>query len=210
MGNEITVYDVSQGTDEWIALHCGIPTASEFGMLITSKGERSRSADDFATILAADKYAGQILDRFGGNRFTDRGHELEPEARTYYELMRGPVEQVGFIAFSDGSAGCSPDGLFQHDGLTEFKCLIAKEHVKVLLYFQKNRTVPPQYVPQTQGQLYITGRKWCDLVFYHPELPKLIVRQAPRPEVFRGLREQIAAVNEERDAIVKQLISIGG
>ena len=66
MGNEITVYDVSQGTDEWIALHCGIPTASEFGMLITSKGERSRSADDFATILAADKYAGQILDRFGG------------------------------------------------------------------------------------------------------------------------------------------------
>lgn len=202
------IHDVKQGSQEWVDLHCGIPTTSEFGNLITSTGGRSNSLDDYAKILAADAYAGKALDRFSGNKYTDRGTEQEPDARVVYEYMKDvQVEQVGFITPDDGSYGCSPDGLVGKDGLVEFKCQIAKEHVKALLYYRKNGKCPTTYVAQTQGQMFSTKRKWCDLVFYHPDLPTLIIRQKPAPAIFRGIKEQIQAVIEERDSILEELKS---
>jgi len=29
-----------------------------------------------------------------------------------------------------------------------------------------------KYKPQLQGQLYITGRQWVDIISYHPEFPE--------------------------------------
>ena len=30
-----------------------------------------------------------------------------------------------------------------------------------------------------QGQLWVSGRKWCDFMSYHPQLPPLLVRVEP-------------------------------
>jgi len=206
----LIIHGMDQGSVDWTEIRRGIPTASEFSKLVTSKGERSKSLDDYAAVLAADLYADKSLDRFEGNKYTDRGTELEPDAATMYEFLTDrELETVGFITNDEGTYGCSPDRLISEDGLVEFKCQIAKEHVKTLLYYKKHGKCPTTYIQQTQGQMMITGRAYCDLAFYHPDLPMLIIRQEPIPAVFRGLKEQLQAVIEERDAILETIKTFG-
>jgi hypothetical protein len=60
------IHDVVQGSPEWHALRAGIPTASEFSQLVTSTGEPSKSMKEYALVLAAEKYAGTVVDGFAG------------------------------------------------------------------------------------------------------------------------------------------------
>jgi len=125
------IHDCEQGTDEWHQLRAGIPTASEFKKLVTSQCKESKSIDDYSIVLAAEKYAGKIVDGFYGNKYTERGSELEAEAITDYEMKRQViVDPVGFITNDLKTYGCSPDGLVGKDGSIEVKCKIAKEHIK--------------------------------------------------------------------------------
>jgi hypothetical protein len=201
------IHDTIQNSEAWKEIRSGIPTASDFSKLITSTGEPSKSMPDYAATLAANAFAGRSLDAWGGNYHTERGHEIEPEARDWYSFTHEDVEQVGFITDDDGEYGCSPDGMVGASGLVEFKCLSAKEHVKALMYYRKHKKCPTSYVAQTQGQLFITEREWCDLVFYHPDLPKVTIRQYPIKEVCLGLMNQLNAVINKRDEILEVLRS---
>jgi hypothetical protein len=199
------IHDLSQGSEDWHIFRGGIPTASAFKKLITSTGAPSKQLHEYARILAGNKYARKPLDSWGGNHYTDRGTELEPEARAYYEFAYNSVEEVGFVTDDLKRWGCSPDGFVGNDGLVEFKCQIAKEHIKTLLYYSKIGSCPPDYVAQVQGQMMICERDWCDLVFYHPELPKLRIRQFPNRDIIAGLDSQLKAVIKERDRIFQVL-----
>lgn len=197
------IHNCEQGTPEWHALRAGKPTASEFSKLVTSKGEPSKSMADYAATLAAEAYAGEPVDAWEGNKHTDRGNELESEALALYELREGvDVERVGFVTDNEERYGCSPDGLVGKDGMVELKCLMAKNHVKAIIYYQKNGRCPTDYVQQAQGQMLICGRKWVDLVFYHPVLPLLIIRQTPDEAIVAGLAEQFPKVVAERDTVL--------
>lgn len=200
------IHDCEQGTEEWLALRAGIPTASEFSNLVTSTGQPSDSVKAYAKTLAAEKFAGKPIDAFQGNYWTRRGQELEPEARITYEMLTGrKVDQVGFITDDGVTHGCSPDGLVNKDGAVEFKCLKAESHIDVLMYFDKAKKCPSTYFAQTQGEMFVCERQWVDLMFYHPELPPLIIRQTPDKKFVTQLRKQIMAVNAERDRILKVL-----
>lgn len=195
------VHDVEQNTDEWLRLRAGMPTASEFSRMITAKGEASEQLDGYAAQLAAELYAGRALDRWEGNRWTERGHELEDEARAAYEFIYGvTIERVGFVTNHD--VGCSPDGLVDVDGLTEFKCLSAKEHVIALDYFARNQRCQAFYIPQARGQMFVTDRQWNDLFFYHPNLPPLRIRISRELRYDSALVRQIRATITERDRFV--------
>jgi len=201
----VIVHDIEQRSDDWFVLRAGMPTASEFSKLVTSTGEPSKSMKDYAELLAAEKYAGRPLSSFGGNASTQRGAEMEAEAIMAYELAHHEVESVGFITDDLQRYGCSPDGLVGTDGLIEIKCLETKAHTKALLYFAKHKKAPPKYIQQTQGQIFICEREWCDLFFYHPNLPTLVIRQFPDPDFIRGLKIQLAAVIRDRDEVFKQI-----
>ena len=201
------VHDTEQRSEDWYSLRAGMPTASNFSLLVTSKGEPSKSMPTYAITLAAEMYAGEPVDPFAGNNHTERGLELEDAAIATYEFMRGvTVERVGFVTDNDNQEGCSPDGLVE-DGLVEVKCLKAENHIKALLYYQKNGVCPTDYVQQTQGQMMICERKWCDLIFYHPQLPFLVIRQTPNETLFTALRRQLTAVRAERDRVLAALKS---
>ena len=61
---------------------------------------------------------------FGGNKYTDRGHEFEPIARDDFEFRTlNPVKLVG-VVIRDEWALCSPDGLIGEDKLHQIKCPI--------------------------------------------------------------------------------------
>lgn len=53
--------------------------------------------------------------------------------------------------------------------------------------------------------MYICQRKWCDLVFYHPDLPMLTIRAEPIIGVVETLDNQISMVIKERDKILELL-----
>lgn len=197
------VHDVQQGTPEWDMLRIGLPTASVFSKLVTTKGEPSKSAGDYAITLAGEMYANKPeLDAWGGNSYTERGKELEDQAIALYEFDRDiTVERVGFVTDDNKDAGCSPDGLVNDDGMVEIKCLKAENHIKAILFFNKFDKCQSTYVLQTQGQMMICERKWADLIFFHPDLPLLVIRQLPDKDLQFALTTQIQAVRKERDSI---------
>lgn len=203
------IHDVEQGTDDWLAIRAGIPTASEFSKLVTSKGEPSKSMSGYAITLAAEKFAGQPVDRFDGNYHTERGKELEPQARAWYDLQCDTeAAQVGFITDDLRRYGCSPDSLIGADGMNEIKCLKAENHVKVLMYYKKHGKCPSDYIMQPQGQMMIAEREWCDSVFFHPLLPSIIIRHHPDQKIVTTLRAQLSAVEAERNVILETLRNI--
>jgi hypothetical protein len=202
----VIIHEVLQGTTNWMALRCGLPTASEFSKLVTSTGELSKSLQGYAITLAGEKYAGKPLNAFEGNDYTDRGKLLEPEARSAYAFLHdNEVEQVGFVTDDDWRLGCSPDGLVGTAGLVEFKCLKAENHIKALLYYKKHKKCPPDYVQQTQGQILICEREWCDLMFYHPDLPQLVIRQTRDEKLQVSILSAVDQVIAERDRILAEI-----
>lgn len=165
------VLTCKQGSAEWHLARLGIPTASQFGRIMTPKTRKLAAG--------ADKYMHELLAEWligiphGGDArgYIARGSEMEPWARRYYELQRGvTVQQVGCVLTDDGLAAGSPDGLIEADGGMELKVPSASQHVANLLDMQED------YFAQVQGNLWITGRKWWDLVSYHPEMPAALVR----------------------------------
>lgn len=199
-------HSVDQSSDEWLGLRAGIPTSSNFAKLITSKGDPSKSMSAYANLLAGELYAQKPLNDFEGNQWTERGKELEDDARTKYEYLNDvDIEQVGFITDDENLHGTSPDGLVGDKGLIEIKCLKTENHVQAILYHAKHGGCPTKYIPQIQGQMYICQREWCDIVFYHPELPMLVIRQEPNKLVIDGLTKQLNEVRKVRDAVLKTL-----
>jgi len=191
-------FDFPQYSDEWWSERLGKPSASNASKLVTSSGAPSKQMEDYAIDLAADLYAGEVCDAWGGNQATQRGTELEPEARSFYEFSSGnDVVEVGM--FSDMGAVVSPDGCIGDDGLLEIKCLSGRNHIKAQLYYKANSKPPTIYIAQVQMQMLVSGRKHVDLLFFHPLLPSLKIRVYPDAKVIAGLKAQIKACNKLRD-----------
>lgn len=165
------VFYFPQKSPEWYAIRSGVPTASEFDKIVTTKGERSKQREKYLFRLAGECVSGQVEDTFQSAAM-QRGVQMETEARDIYQFITGnEVEQVGFC-LADGGYGCSPDGLIGKDGALEIKCPSVHTHVEYLL----GNKLPSEYFQQVHGQLLVTERKWCDFVSYYPGIRPLIVR----------------------------------
>jgi putative phage-type endonuclease len=168
----ITV-DVQQGTPEWFAARCGIPSASNFDKIVTSTGAVSKQREKYLYQLVAERVTGRTEEPYT-NGAMERGKEMEAEARQLYELINGvEIKQVG-VCYPDKKKlwAASPDGLVGDDGLIEIKCPQAYAAVSYLLA----GTLPTDYVQQVQGQMLTTDRKWVDFMSYYPGLKPMIVR----------------------------------
>lgn len=167
-------HDVKQGSEEWRRLRMGVPTASEFHKILTPTGKPSKQAEGYKYELLAELMMGRPLDAVA-YPWMIRGNEMESDAALWYEMQRDvTTEVIGFCTTDDGLIGASPDRLVGEEGNLELKCPSPAVHVKYLLYPQHG--VDAEYKTQVLGQLHVTGRQWCDVVSYHPELPSVIVR----------------------------------
>lgn len=162
-----------QGSREWREARSALPTASCFDRIITSAGKPSTSAMKYMGLLLAEYILGHHIDT-NATKFMERGTEMEAESVGWYAFEKGvePVK-VGFCLRDDGKAGCSPDRLVGDDGLAEIKVPAIETH---MAYVLSERELVKEYNIQVQGQLWVTERKWCDLVSYNPDLPKVCVR----------------------------------
>lgn len=188
------IISCEQGSPEWHAARCGIPTASNFDKLVTSTGAPSKQAQGYLYALAAERITGRAVD-LSVSAAMEEGSRREEESRMVYAMLREvEVTQVGFCLDDSGKFGCSPDGLVGDSGCLELKNPLGKTAVE---YLVGNR-LPADYVQQVQGQLLVTGRAWCDWVSYFQGLPVMIVR-VPRDVAF------ISALEKALDQFCKDL-----
>jgi hypothetical protein len=175
----IEVFDMPQGSEEWFAVRRGIVTASEFSTVLAQGrgGGDSKTRRTYMLKLMGERMTGDPMYHYQ-NDHMERGHVQEPDARNMYAFVADvEPKPVGFIR--NGSVGCSPDSLIGDDGMLEIKTKLAHLQLDVLL----GGTVPTEHVAQIQGQLWVTGRQWCDFVSYCPKLP-LFTQRVTRDEEF--------------------------
>lgn len=129
----------------------------------------SATAISYAWTVAIEIIAREPLDETFVTFAMRRGRELEPQARMVYEVRTGAlVEEVSLILTDDSRFGYSADGFRDDDGLIEIKCPLAAD--KLGEVWQHPERAHLEYIDQINGGLWITGRKYCDLIVYCPWL----------------------------------------
>ena len=111
------------------------------------------------------------------------------------------VEHVGFVRSTIMACGCSPDGFVGHDGLVEFKSMNPPGLIEVL----ESNVAPKGHNPQIQGQLWITGRQWCDLVIGWPKMPLFISRVFRDEPFMANLSRELQTFNSDVQELVRRL-----
>lgn len=129
----------------------------------------SEKAIAYAWLIAMETIAREPLDETFVTFAMRRGRELEPRARSVYEHRTGAwIDEVSLILTDDTRFGYSADGFRDDDGLIEIKCPLAAD--KLGEVWQHPENAHHEYIDQINGGLWITGRKYCDLIVYCPWL----------------------------------------
>jgi putative phage-type endonuclease len=163
------IRDIEQGSQEWFELRYGWITASMFKAVI-SKGKGQAKSKTRLTYMyqVAAEAVSELRQETFTNEYMEWGTETEPKAREMYEFVSGnKVDEVSFIKLGgDRKIGCSPDGIIGEDGMIEIKCPKTTTQVETYL----NGKMPSVHKAQVQGQLWVSGRSWCDFVSFDPRI----------------------------------------
>jgi len=138
-------------------------------MLATIKSGEAAARRDYRMQLVAERLSGRPQDDDYVNAAMQRGIELEPMARSAFELLTGKVvRECGFLAHSSLMAGCSLDGyLGDFEELVSLKCPKTATH----LGYWRAGIMPAAYVPQMLAECWITGARRYHFVSYDDRLP---------------------------------------
>jgi hypothetical protein len=207
----VKIIDCEQGTDEWIAARLCIPTASEFGKIVSnSTGELSRSrsnkkemsdvAKKYAYRLVAETLLGRPLEKPPGTPWAmERGKALEPLAIQQYSFSNDvEVRRVGFVTTDDGRLGCSPDGLIvgTRRGL-EIKSTLDDNHMGIFIDGPGD-----DYKPQVMANLGICELDSWDLYAFHPELPPVTITTGRDEPYIAKMGAALSEFLDVRDAML--------
>jgi hypothetical protein len=193
------IIECEQGSPEWFEARRGIPTASRYAdVLAEGKGiMRAR----YMRQLAAETITEEPMETYK-NAKMERGKEHEPDLRARYAFDHDiNIEQVGFLRSNMIATGCSPDGLVGVDGMIEIK----SSEPDLLIELLDSGRAPTQHMAQIQGNLWITGREWCDLVIGWPKLPLFTVRVKRDEPYMANLRRELERFNQELHEMVGRI-----
>lgn len=200
------IKDVEQGSQEWINMRLGLITCSQIDAIRVD----GVGAQDYVNALAYERITGESSSIFGGNQWTERGHELEPIARELYEKKTGlTVEEVAFI--KNKGFGYSPDGItsevvgekLHYRGAIEIKAKQPAEQIKIL----RSNEIPKKHLDQLHGGMLCADLAWIDFVSYCSNLPIFIKRVYRKDcqEQLDKLDLLIVKYNQQVDQVVNQI-----
>ena len=193
----IEIFDaIEQGSPEWFKLHAGIPTAGDFAKVLAKGkgGEESKTRTGYLWQKVDEALYGDVVIDSYTNANMERGKAWENDARSNYALDNDVVPQrVGFVKNHAVGAGCSPDALIDDDGELEIKTSFPRLWTPYLV----KGGYPVEHKPQLQGNLWVTGRKWIDLVIYWPNRPLFVTRIERDEEYIAQLALQVRLFNAE-------------
>lgn len=168
--------DIEQQSEAWFELRLGTPTASVFSTIMAD-GKDGGASKGRTTLL--HKLAGELLTgRPAEGKFVtpamERGNEMEPRARAYYERTSfEEIHRVGFIRrkLPHGTyVGASPDALVGKDrkrGL-EIKTMAPHLMIDRLL---RGAQMPPEHRAQVHGTMWVAALESVDLLLFYDGMP---------------------------------------
>lgn len=192
-------YKVSQNTEDWYNLRLGRFTASSFKDHFLSK--QTKGFEKVIYKAAFERVTGELPESFS-SEYMQRGHDLEPVAIDFYEKETFEiVEKGGFFTLGDW-VGASPDGLVGENGIIEVKCPAYNTMINYII----KGTLPTIYKWQVYGQLWVTGRDWCDFIAYHPNLKSVIIRINRDEEIITELKTIIIKSIDLTKNIIEKIL----
>lgn len=206
--------DVDQGTQAWRQLRLGIPTASQFYLLVDQNGKpkppSNKERKRYMYRLAAERILGEVMpDRFEGNEWTERGSNLEEKAADKLaELVGCSLKVCGFIKEERDRWGCSPDRILadRNEG-AEIKAPAPWTHVQYLCEGLGDRH--PQ---QIQGQIMIAGFDAVHFWSYYPNaaLPPVHIVVRPDDGFIAKLHRELERFSDEISVVEDFIRRNGG
>ena len=184
-------HNIVQGSDEWLALRCGLLTASEMKLILTPTLKIASNDKERAHIyeLLAQRITGYMEPSYISDDML-RGQEDQFLAAASYSREYAPVQDVGFVTNDEWgfTIGYSPDGLVGDEGTIEVKSRRQKYQFETIIECAERQAIPDEFVLQVQTGLLVTKRKWCDFISYCGGAHMLTIR------VFPDLRIQEAII----------------
>jgi hypothetical protein len=211
------VEDVEQGSDEWFALRLGIPTASNFAMVVRDGDSRTR--DGYMRVLAGERLTGAPSEgkRIGGSRIVtaamQRGNDMEPEAREHYARTNfgAGIERVGFMRRklpSGRYVGASPDALLaKRRGALEIKTMQPDLMIERLV---KGAAMPPDHRWQVYGTMLVGSLDFVELMLFYRGMPVAPKFKLGRDEaVIKEISDAVEVFDHELDRLVERVRAMG-
>jgi putative phage-type endonuclease len=184
------IHNIEQGSEAWHQIRCGKVTGTRFKALVAK--ETTDTYKDLVTNIACEIITGKAEETYS-NATMEKGIETEPLARLEYEsVMETEVKTAGFISPDEDHnysqwIGVSPDGLLPNEGMIEIKCPLMRTHME---YIEANK-LPSEYRYQVQGQLFVTGFKYCDFVSFVEGMKLFVVRVYPDVDLFLEFEKRL-------------------
>jgi putative phage-type endonuclease len=184
------IHNIEQGSEAWFAARCGRVTGIRFKALVA--GEGTATYKDLVTNIVCEIITNKAEETYS-NAIMEHGIETEPIARLEYVfLFETEVKTAGFITPDEDHKyftwiGISPDGLLPEEGILEIKCPLMRTHFE---YIEANK-LPAEYRYQVQGQLFVTGLKYCDFMSFVDGMKPFIIRVYPDLELFKEFEKRL-------------------
>lgn len=203
--------EVAENTlSEFQKARIGKITASNFGMVkkLKTSGQWGDMALSYLYDIIGEHLTGEPAEKFTGNKATDWGEMYEEEAIHAYTKRTGKKTQPAQVLKHPSLTwvGATPDRFVGEKGLIEAKCpLTFKNHLRTVI----TRAVPDEYLPQVYGQLWLSGREWCDFISYDPRIKKsphnLAIVRVWRKEHSKGIANTEALITEFHELLLNKL-----
>jgi len=202
--------EVEQRSPEWFGVRMGRVTASRLAdWLAVSKakgkeGEPLKARLDYERELWFERKFGANFNNYISEAMLD-GQNYEDYARLQYAKLKG-VEIKPCGIFYNELFAATPDGLIGEDGILEIKVLRDNTFTEVLL-----GGVPDNHWKQIQGQLFASGRKYCDYMALNLNTKKFAVwRVEPNAEFHKLLEESLQVPLSVEDVATNEIYDIQG
>jgi len=196
------IHNIDQHSEAWHEIRCGRVTGTRFKALVAK--ETTDTYKDLLTNIACEIITHRAEETYS-NALMEKALELEPVAREVYEDITGNiVKTAGFITRDEDDEfeewiGISPDGMIE-DGLLEIKCPLMRTHME---YIMANK-LPTDYRYQVQGQLFVSGLKFCDFMSFAEGMKPFIIRVYPEVELFKLFTKRLSIAINQIGELLKQ------
>lgn len=196
------IHNIDQHSEAWHEIRCGRVTGTRFKALVAK--ETTDTYKDLLTNIACEIITHRAEETYS-NALMEKALELEPVAREVYEDITGNiVKTAGFITRDEDDEfeewiGISPDGMIE-DGLLEIKCPLMRTHME---YIMANK-LPAEYRYQVQGQLFVSGLKFCDFMSFAEGMKPFIIRVYPEVELFKLFTKRLSIAINQIGELLKQ------
>jgi len=195
-----TFYDIEQRSEIWFQLKQEKFSASKFKVL--GSGKSTSGYQNYINHIIFERLVkSKPVDETYTNIWIENGNTNEPIAVEKYELETFNKTSNGGLFVLDEWVCVSPDRCIGKDGLLEAKCV---KYTTQIQYLRKG-VLPSEYYEQVHGQIYVTGRQWCDFVSYHEQLPLFITRVHRDENAINEIKTSIEQGKKDVELGLKQL-----